>query len=264
MRLTVFKPLAMAAVLLAAWLGMPGAQKVILTGGAHPAPVLVELFTSEGCSDCPPADALLAELDAQSVPGAQAIVLSEHVDYWNYIGWTDPYSSHSYSERQSAYDNHFGLSTVYTPQMVVDGTQEFVGSDVSRARAALEKAEAGVKIPVRISHLRFENRTALRATVEAGPLPESSPKAGVFVVVALNRAESAVARGENAGRHLTHVAVVRNLLKVSDLNPGATFSKEVSVKVENGVDPGNVRLIAFVQEPGPGRVLGAAVEKPAP
>jgi len=264
MRLALFRPLAIAAVVPAAWLGMPGAQKVIPTVDVHPAPVLVELFTSEGCSDCPSADALLAKLDAQPFPGARAIVLSEHVDYWNHGGWTDPYSSHSYSERQSAYDNHFGLSSVYTPQMVVDGTQEFVGSDVRRARAALEKAEAGVKIPVRISHLRFGTGRELQATVEAGPLPESSHKAGVFVVVALDRVESAVARGENAGRHLTHVAVARNLLKVSDLKPGATFSREVAVRVENGVDPGNVRLIAFVQESGPGPVLGAAVEKPAP
>jgi len=264
MRLTLFRRLAIAAVLPALWLGALGSQRVIPTGGPQPTPVLVELFTSEGCSDCPPADALLAKLDGQSVPGVEAIVLSEHVDYWNHIGWTDPYSSHSYSQRQSAYDNQFGLASVYTPQMVVDGTQQFVGSDLSRARAALEKAEAGVKIPVAISQLRFANGTELQATVEAGPLPETSHRAGLFVVVALNRAESMVAGGENSGRHLTHVAVVRDLLKVGELKPGAAFSKQVSVKVANGVGPGNLRMIAFVQEPGPGRVLGAAVEKPAP
>jgi hypothetical protein len=238
----------------------------LFAGSADPsssnaAPVLVELFTSEGCSSCPPADRLLQDLDrSQPVRGAQLIVLSEHVDYWNSLGWSDPYSSRFFSDRQSAYSSHFGLNSVYTPEMVVDGNSEFVGSDSHQAKQACEKAGSTQKVPVRISGISLDGSNAVRAHVETGALDTSS-KADVFVVIALNHAESEVERGENSGRRLSHVAVVRSLSKIGSVEKGKNFGQDINLKLPSGADAGNLRLIAFVQEPGPGKVLGAALER---
>src|SRR5258708_5530614 len=160
-------------------------------------PVLVELFTSEGCSSCPPADALLERLDrSQPVNRAELIVLSEHVDYWNDIGWKDPYSSHEYSERQRAYAAQFGRGSIYTPQMVVDGHFELVRSDERRATQAIQRATKVRKIPVSIS-LTDERMTTVH--IETGPLPPAIPaeSASVFRAIADNSDESHVSRGEN-------------------------------------------------------------------
>src|ERR1700688_239584 len=121
-------------------------------------PVLVELFTSEGCSDCPPGDALLKKLDrSQPVRNAELVVLSEHVDYWNDIGWKDPYSSHQFSVRQGDYALRFRLEGPYTPQMVVDGHAELVGSDELGAIEAVENETRFVKVPLSLSGVHFEN-----------------------------------------------------------------------------------------------------------
>jgi hypothetical protein len=225
-----------------------------------PSPVLVELFTSEGCSSCPPADALLRELDrTQPVDGAQLIVLSEHVDYWNHIGWTDPFSSRFFSDRQSAYSTRFGLASVYTPQMVVDGTVEFVGSDSHLASQAIQKSLPAPKIAIRISGISLDASKNLAARVETDALPESAKahKVDIYLVVALNHAESQVLRGENGGRRLSHVGVVQSLTKIGSIDAGKTFSQDVRLKLDARTDPANLRVIAFIQQPGQRQVLGA-------
>lgn len=221
-------------------------------------PVLVELFTSEGCSSYPPADALLERLDrSQQVGGTDLIVLSEHVDYWNDIGWKDPYSSHEYSERQSAYAAQLGLGSIYTPQMVVDGRFEFVGSDERRAKEVIQNATKVMKTPVSVSsRLSDEKMTVFH--IETGPLLSSSTaeSAGIFLAIADDSDESHVTRGENAGRTLKHVAVLRRLLRIGTVDKSAGFSREMKLDL-SGKNQRNLRVAVIVQEADAGRVWGA-------
>ena len=162
-------------------------------------PVLLELFTSEGCSSCPPADRLLEILDEkQPVAGADLIVLSEHVDYWNSLGWKDPFSSPQYSAHQQDYANRYNFDGVYTPQLVVDGRYGFVGSDGKEASAAIQKAIRERKIPIAISNLaRNGNQVTARIELPAGENLKGA--SGIlYVALADNRQESHVARGQMA------------------------------------------------------------------
>jgi len=139
------------------WMGLVLGVALGIAGAADRLPeqrqaVLVELFTSEGCSSCPPADVLLERLErSQPVSGAQIVVLSEHVDYWNRIGWADPYSSPAFSARQEQYARHFRTQGPYTPQMVVDGRSEFVGSDARTAESAIRAATKHPKSTIHIA-----------------------------------------------------------------------------------------------------------------
>jgi hypothetical protein len=225
-----------------------------IASSASPTPILVELFTSEGCSDCPPADTFLRTLDStQPVAGAELIVLEEHVDYWDDGGWRDPFSSHAFTLRQGDYVNRMHLASAYTPQMVVDGAYQFVGSDRRSAAKAFENARATEKVGIRISSLQVENGT-VRAHVETDAVPS---KADVFVALVAEHAESQVARGENGGRHLEHVAIVRNLTTVVKAAKGESLSKDISLNTKAAPEQG--RLIVFLQEPNQGKILGAAI-----
>jgi hypothetical protein len=217
-------------------------------------PILVELFTSEGCSDCPPADAFLKALDtAQPIPGAQLIVLEEHVDYWDDQGWRDPFSSHAFTVRQSEYVDRLHVEKgPYTPQMVVDGSEAFVGSNRPQAGRAFAKEVAVPKVNVQISSLHVEAGKVF-AHVETGAVDS---KGEVFVVLALDHAQSQVSRGENSGRQLEHVAVVERLTDVGKVKKGESFSKDVAIKMDHPEK--DYRVVAFVQQADEGKVLGAA------
>lgn len=218
-------------------------------------PVLVELFTSEGCSDCPPADDLLVQLDSnQPIPGAEAIVLSEHVTYWNHDGWRDPFSFDEMTERQQDYERQFGLTDVYTPQMVVDGTDQFVGSSADKLTAALTRAAATPKAPVAIADAQQSADGSITFTVRA-----SDAKASLVAAVAENATVSEVLRGENKGRTLHHVAVVRVLKEFgSGKADGRTLELSGSNLVAAEKTGAPLRLVVFLVNRRSGHVVGVA------
>jgi len=220
-----------------------------VSGAPDPAstPVLVELFTSEGCSSCPPADALLSRLGrTQPIPGADIIALEEHVDYWDRLGWRDPFSSEAATARQGEYGEAFGGSQAYTPQMIVDGRTEFVGSSDMDALRAIRSASQAPKPAVQLS---WERDDVLDVRVE--PLTNASTREGaqLFLVVAENMLHSDVKRGENAGRALEHNGVVRQLLPLGKINTApAGFSSNVAVHPASEWNLANLRAVVFVQE----------------
>jgi hypothetical protein len=204
------------------------------------APVLIELFTSEGCSSCPPADQLLEQLDPR------AVVLSEHVDYWNHQGWTDPFSSAELTARQQAYSRRFHIDGPYTPQMVIDGAAEFTGSDGSRAAHELAAAAERPKTPIRLA------RTANGIQVN---IENAKTAGGVFLALADESGESSVSAGENRGRHLHHVAIARSLRKIGKVERGGRFEKQIALAAKTRAQ----RVIIFLQETESGPVSGAAI-----
>jgi hypothetical protein len=241
-----------------------GNHKIALPDAAR-TPVLVELFTSEGCSSCPPADELLRRLDeSQPVAGAEVIALSEHVDYWDDGGWKDPFSAHANSERQDRYAARFRTGGVYTPQMVVDGEFEFVGSDARTAVQFIGKAASIQKVSVTLTSVQKNQDGKVSLHVEAAPLPTSSgaSTATVLLAVADDEDVSNVGRGENSGRTLTHVAVLRKLKEVGTINKANGFSKNVETDASIP-SAKKSRLIVIVQELHEGKILGVtSVQSP--
>src|SRR5881398_2765009 len=202
---------------------------------ASPVPVLVELFTSEGCSSCPPADVLLARLlRAQPVPGATVVGLSEHVDYWDSLGWKDPFSDALFTERQQDYAPVVARGRIYTPQMVVGGRVDVLGSDESAARSAVARAAAEPH-----GTLRLERR-GKGVRIAARDLPAHA-EAQVLLAVVEDGLSNRVLRGENQGRTLSHSAVVRSLRRI-----GIAAGPSFELDVQPALDPSwkSPRLVA--------------------
>lgn len=224
--------------------------------------VVVELFTSEGCSSCPPADKLLAELDEnQTVTGAQVIALSEHVDYWNRLGWKDPFSSAQFTERQTDYSRALHVEDIYTPQMIVDGQNQFVGNQRATALDAIAKAAQSPKASVEVA-VKPLAANSITLSIQVSDVPDVSrgDRADVIVAITESGLMSNVSRGENAGRRLTHSAVTRRLVKVGTIE-GKDFNAEQAVHLESIWKRARLRAVVFVQERGSRRILGAAAIK---
>ena len=224
-------------------------------------PVVLELFTSEACSSCPPADRLLQSLDAtQPFKGADLIVLSEHVDYWNDSGWIDPYSSKLFTARQQTYAEHFRLDGAYTPQVVVDGQRETVGGNLDGIRTAVAAAVRNPKIALTISN-PVQDGNRLKFHLTSADLPRTEGPVTVYVALAENTVQSKVARGENGGRSLTHVAVVRAFVPAGTLKGGSLFSRDIALPLPPHGLPSGFRVIAFLQEEKSQKIVGATYQK---
>ncbi len=242
-----FRVLLLALLPVVAWAAPAGGDP-----SSAPTPVLVELFTSEGCSSCPPADQLLIELDqSQGAGGAEIIALGEHVDYWDHLGWRDRFSSAQFSRRQNDYAARFRLDSVYTPQMVLDGKYEFVGNDAGKVRQALADAGRSRK-PSRVA-LQREGENSLSVRVEnAG---KASPE--VLLAITESGLSTKVGGGENGGRTVRHTAVVRRLQLLGKTKDGS-FNTQARLETDAGWRRENLKAVVFVQDAGSREILGAA------
>jgi hypothetical protein len=210
-----------------------------------PTPVVVELFTSQGCSSCPPADALISQLAQQR---GQVIPLAFHVDYWDHLGWRDPFSSKLWTQRQMMYVRSFHLNSAYTPEMVVNGAQQFVGSNAAAMNAAVEEASRAKPIGnVTVDVARHDSK--IDATIRA-EAPQSSD---IVLVIFENNVATRIERGENEGRSATDDAIVRRIVRVGK----GSLTQTVSVDT----DPSwrRVGVVVFVQDRTTLAITAAAV-----
>ncbi len=227
-------------------------------------PVVVELFTSQGCSSCPPADELLSRLGNEGLPGdVEVIPLSFHVDYWNYIGWTDPFSSREWSDRQKRYILALGKDTLFTPALVIHGAAQVVGADPREvlteiARASSDRSGSAVDVDLRLE----PTDDRLRIDIDTR-IVDAIPGHGLDLMIALFEKQlvTQVETGENAHRELRNDYVVRVLRRGPSVGgPRSTKSAELELELELQPDWSRKRLgvAAFAQDPATFRIYGAA------
>lgn len=210
------------------------------------APVVVELFTSEGCSSCPAADQILSQLSA-SRPHS-IVALSEHVDYWDYLGWRDAHGSGTFSHRQQQYAQAMRLHGVYTPQVVINGNKEGVGNRRELVEALVKEASSS---PCQLLKLNVETKPD-RLEVDVKPISSLPRNALISSAITADGITSRVSAGENRGRTLSHNNVV---LQLSTQN----YAPHLSVPLDLPARSVAQRLVIFVQEPGPGRILAVGI-----
>ncbi len=213
-------------------------------------PVLVELFTSEGCSSCPPADKVLTILqNDQLVPNAEVITLGYHVDYWDHDGWKDRFSSHAFTVRQENYARQFRLDSTYTPQIVVDGRRELIGSNRAQANDAIAESANAAKAEV---ELKMEGEE-LRATISGLGIHQDST---VYLATAESKLSTNIGGGENNGKLLEHTSVVRELVEIGKIRSTEASGKfETTVTASKDWKIENVKYVVFVQEGTTLRIL---------
>lgn len=228
------------------------ALALLTTTSRAATPVVVELFTSEGCSSCPPADALLSKLhQSGTVEGAEVLILGEHVDYWNHLGWSDRFSSAGFTQRQGEYARRFDLDSSYTPQMVIDGRTELVGNDERGVRRQLALAAHAPK-PAQVK-LSWNGDSLLQVDVNTANGDDEK----VLLAITEDGLSTQVGNGENGGRTLRHSGVVRELREVGQVHHGQ-FASVVKAARHPDWKSENLRAVVFVQKSGHGDITGAA------
>lgn len=217
-------------------------------------PIVVELFSSEGCSSCPPADLVVRDLARLGNHGsAEIVAIEQHVDYWNYLGWADPFSTAASTERQRVYAKAMGYRGVYTPQVVIDGVAEMVGSDKEGILEAITNAAKRPKAQVRL----VRDADTVRVTIS--DLPQPRIEADVLLTTTEEGLSTAVPRGENAGTTVIHAPIARSFEKLGVIATNETsFAAEKLLPKLNDAKKGKVRAIVIVQATEKKAIIGTA------